>query len=63
MRELLHQRELAAEIHLPLLKPPPVAKSVLAVWPIISYLGKADANLHGVPRSVFHHVYPFYNYI
>lgn len=31
MRELLHQRELAAAIHLPLLKPPPVAKRVLAV--------------------------------
>lgn len=59
MRELLHQRELAAAIHLPLLKPPPVTKSVLAVWPIISYFGKADANLYGVPRSVFHHVYPF----
>ena len=31
MRELLHQRELAAAIHLALLKPPPVAKRVLAV--------------------------------
>ena len=31
MRELLHQRELAAAIHIPLLKPPPVAKRVLAV--------------------------------
>lgn len=31
MRELLHQQKLDAAIHLPLLKPPPVAKRVLAV--------------------------------